>query len=692
MDGFFHGQSEPLASQEAQQVSHAGRVAPLVVVPADHLDEVAQADRLDGREDRAVRIALEVGRDQRQLGVAKDALEGPFCRRLLHGCVDVSRRGILVEQGREVDHAHGGDRHAERHAGELALQLRDHEANRLRRTGARGHNVERGGSGIPQILGCRVDRLLAVGEGVHRGQQPAVNAEGLMQHLGHGSQTIGGAGRIRDHMVLGRVVHAVVHTEHDCQVLILGWSRDDYLLHAVPLVGNGLGGVGEEARAFHNDVNILASPRDRAGIPLSEDLDRPSVDHDVVAVSSNLAFERPVVGVERKQVGVGCGVGQVIDGNDLHVAVEAVLLKNGPEREAADAAKTVDADANGHVMTPGGFVDGVTIHASRGPAQTPAFIRGRQHCWFRTAFCLLALGFFTIPQAAQAQPLDPRPNPADLDGAPLQGDDDPDLNSSRAWTRFLARVFPDPVNPSTSLQPPDIRNPGPDSSDFPNSPYTLPRGWNYLEMSPLTYTASINTIQTQSYSWNYLLRMGLTDRVEFRLFGNGLSWQAAGLGQPETTGFAPLVFDTKIHFFEGNEDYFIPATGLEVYIQTPWGSPAFDSGTQPGITLLFLNSLPWGWEVNWNVGLASFETPDGGFNYTDTVQWSFARGITEKTSIFLQGFQNQAALPRPASQTVLGGGMVHNINRRFTIFGSFNAATNKAGPATTYYIGGAGAF
>jgi hypothetical protein len=340
-----------------------------------------------------------------------------------------------------------------------------------------------------------------------------------------------------------------------------------------------------------------------------------------------------------------------------------------------------------------GLVDGQTIQRFPGPAQTRPVIRGRGPRWWPlTAAIAVALALLSWSEIAPAQPLPPRANPADLDGAPLQGDDDPGRNSSRPWTRFLARAFSDPINPSTSLKPPDIRAPGPDSSDFPNSPYTLPRGWNYLEMSPLTYTSSINTIQSQSYSWNYLLRMGLTDRVEFRLFGNGLSWQAAGLGQPETTGFAPLVFDTKIHFFEENKEMFIPATGLEVYIQTPWGSPAFDEGTQPGITLLFLNTLPWGWEVNWNVGLASFETPDGGFNYTDTVQWSFARGITEHTSIFLQGFQNQAALPRPASQTVLGGGMVHNINRRFTVFGSFNAATNKAGPATTYYIGGAGAF
>ena len=286
----------------------------------------------------------------------------------------------------------------------------------------------------------------------------------------------------------------------------------------------------------------------------------------------------------------------------------------------------------------------------------------------------------------------PGRNPRDLDGDPLAGDDDPDLNAPRAWTRFLARAFSDPVDPRTSLAEPDIREPGPDSSDFPNSPYTLARGWNYLETSPVNFTSSIGPFQPAGYNWNYLLRMGLTDRVEFRLFGNGLTWLAPGLGEPETTGFSPLVFDTKIHFFDENQDLFMPATGLEVYVQTPWGSPAFDDGTQPGITMLFLNTLPWGWEVNWNVGLVAQESPGGGLVFTDTVQWSFTRGVTDRLAVFLQGFKNQAALPRLASQTVLGGGMVLNLNRRFTVFGSYNAATDRAGPASTYYIGGAGAF
>jgi len=85
----------------------------------------------------------------------------------------------------------------------------------------------------------------------------------------------------------------------------------------------------------------------------------------------------------------------------------------------------------------------------------------------------------------------PGRNPCDLDGGPPAGDDDPDRNAPRNWTRFLARAFSDPVDPRTSLAEPDIREPGPDSSDFPNSPYSLPRGWNYLETSPVNYTGSI---------------------------------------------------------------------------------------------------------------------------------------------------------------------------------------------------------
>ena len=156
--------------------------------------------------------------------------------------------------------------------------------------------------------------------------------------------------------------------------------------------------------------------------------------------------------------------------------------------------------------------------------------------------------------------------------------DDAALASPSPWARFLAEAFPEGLDPERSRKPHTIRDPGPDTANYPNSPNTLPRGGIYLETSPVFFTGAMSTIQPQTYNFEYLLRMGLTDRVEFRLFSSGFTWQAAGLGQGATTGVSPITFDTKIHFWEENADVFLPAVGFEAFVQTPWGSPAFNAG------------------------------------------------------------------------------------------------------------------
>ena len=141
----------------------------------------------------------------------------------------------------------------------------------------------------------------------------------------------------------------------------------------------------------------------------------------------------------------------------------------------------------------------------------------------------------------------------------------------------------------------DIRDPDPDTANFPNGAYTLPKGRLYIENSPLGfYGASRNGYQPHTYQWEFLLRYGLTDNLEFRLFSNGLTYQAAQGKQPATTGFSPLAFDFKVNFWEENTRYHIPAMGVEMYIQTTFGSPAFNNGTQPSMNLLFDQSLPLG--------------------------------------------------------------------------------------------------
>jgi len=263
--------------------------------------------------------------------------------------------------------------------------------------------------------------------------------------------------------------------------------------------------------------------------------------------------------------------------------------------------------------------------------------------------------------------------------------------SSRPWTRFLAEAFPEGLDPERSRQPLTIRDPGPDTANYPNGPNTLPRGGVYLEMSPAFYTASITGVQPQTFSSEFLLRMGLTDRFEFRIYSSGVTWQAAGLGQGATTGFSPLVFDTKTHLWEENEEWFIPAAGFEAFVQTPWGSPAFDAGTVPGLMMLFRNTLMWGLVAEYNVGISDDSTQDG-YQPVDIVQWAISKEITEDFQVFVHGFQNQSALPRLVAQTVVGAGWVWFPSDRLSIFGNWGFGTDRTGPATTFQVGLAGGF
>lgn len=269
---------------------------------------------------------------------------------------------------------------------------------------------------------------------------------------------------------------------------------------------------------------------------------------------------------------------------------------------------------------------------------------------------------------------------------------DPARDAPFPWTRFLAEAFPEGIDPERSRAPHSIREPGPDTANYPNSPETLPRGVVYLETSPVFYTAAINTVQPQTYNAEFLVRMGLTDRVEFRLYSSGLSWQAAGLGQAATTGFSPLIFDTKIHFWEENSDWFLPAAGFEAFIQTPWGSPAFDAGTQPGMMMLFRNTLWWGVQAEWNVGIAADSTMTGGYEPIDVVQWAFTKSITDDVDLFIHGFQNESALPRLSAQTVVGGGFIWYPSDVVSVYGNWGTATDKSGPASTFQLGVAGAY
>jgi hypothetical protein len=250
----------------------------------------------------------------------------------------------------------------------------------------------------------------------------------------------------------------------------------------------------------------------------------------------------------------------------------------------------------------------------------------------------------------------------------------------------------------------DIRDPDPDTANFPNGAYTIPKGRLYIENSPVGFFGgSRNGFQGRTYQWEFLIRYGLTDNLELRLFSNGLTHEAAQGTQPAATGFSPLAFDFKVNFWEENTRYHIPAMGVEMYIQTTFGSPAFSNGTQPSLNLLFDQSLPWGICFEYNFGITGVQNAAGQIAYQFSYQWSLQRQVVKDFDVFVHGFYNAAALPRLLqfqntqnagipNVTAIGAGAIWTVSDRLAIFGSYNFGITPAAPRTIALMGFALAF
>jgi hypothetical protein len=250
----------------------------------------------------------------------------------------------------------------------------------------------------------------------------------------------------------------------------------------------------------------------------------------------------------------------------------------------------------------------------------------------------------------------------------------------------------------------DIRDPDPDTANFPNGAYTIPKGRMYIENSPLgLFGPSRNGFQPRTYQWEFLIRYGLTDNLELRIFSNGLTHESAQGAQPAATGFSPLAFDFKVNFWEENTRYHIPAMGVEMYIQTTFGSPAFSNGTQPSLNLLFDQTLPWGINLEYNFGITGVQNGAGQIAYQFSYQWSLQRQVVRDFDVFFHGFYNAAALPRLLqfqntlnagipNVTALGVGAIWTVNDGLAVFGSYNFGITPAAPKTIALMGFALAF
>jgi subtilase-type serine protease len=276
----------------------------------------------------------------------------------------------------------------------------------------------------------------------------------------------------------------------------------------------------------------------------------------------------------------------------------------------------------------------------------------------------------------------------------------------------------------TDTQKLDIRTPGPDMANYPNSAYTLPQGGFYAEITPAVYTAKYQ-LNPALYDAEYFFRYGLLDRVELRLYSSGFSVQG---GDKPTTGFGPLVFDSKIHLWDELKDYYLPAAGFEAVLQTTWlASPAFNTGTEPAFSFNFDQTLPGDISIEYNIGAQRFQDPQ---NIDQKVwdfafQWAIQREIVEDLAFFVNGFYNATTLPRftkTIKQTetvcdinhqtdakydcilkntivrrvvggksdapnVVGAGLIWTLNDNLALYCNIGAGTNASSPPYQAYAG-----
>ncbi len=234
---------------------------------------------------------------------------------------------------------------------------------------------------------------------------------------------------------------------------------------------------------------------------------------------------------------------------------------------------------------------------------------------------------------------------------------------------------------------PSIQTPGADLANFPNSAFTLPQDRAYIELSPVNYSGKSDSSSAQ-YSAGYLLRYGLTDDLELRLFSQGFTVID---DEQKTNGMSPQIFDIKWHLTDETQDSFLPAVGLEFSIQSTWASNVFKNGTNPAFSINFDQTLLYGIAFEYNIGFISQQNDFGQSQYQFAFSWAFQRDVEviDDISVFINGYTNTAT---GLTTSAIGGGLQWTPYQRFTAFTNLSTGLTENTPSIFSLVGFAIAF
>ena len=236
---------------------------------------------------------------------------------------------------------------------------------------------------------------------------------------------------------------------------------------------------------------------------------------------------------------------------------------------------------------------------------------------------------------------------------------------------FLAAAYTALTN-SVQEDKPSIVYPGPDTENFPLSPFTLPPGHIYWENYPL-YFELPNKQESYTYYCPFLLRFGMAKNIELRFSGAGLTSQHFSFSRHNTIGFSPLEIGIKVRGYGTQEMQWAPSLGIEAAIIPPLASTNLADSTQYRISALFYNSFTEKLSLEWNIGTYSLQdTKLNKKNFFALICWALEYDLSEYIGFFFEGLYTSAKQPIYPTTLLLGAGFLSNITSRICIYGSYN--------------------
>ena len=288
----------------------------------------------------------QVARNDWIVRVREDAFE-----RAIGGCFErvvylFGGSRVFLEDSDEIHHRNVGSRYAHGVAVELAVKFGNHQADGFRGASRRWNQVQRSSTGAAQILVRKIKDALVVGVAVYGRHRTFLDAERIVQNFDERRQTIGGAGSVRQNVVLGGVVLVVVHTQHDGDVFALSRGRDDDFFDGAAKVLFGVGGIGKPSGRFDDDLCAQAGPINFGRVFNRKNLDLLVADANAIAFGLNVFVELPKYGVILQQMGERPGVREVVRGYKFNLGVMQARADN----ISPDTAKAVDTYLNWHMF------------------------------------------------------------------------------------------------------------------------------------------------------------------------------------------------------------------------------------------------------------------------------------------------------------------------------------------------------